>query len=377
MLLLYSALAVLAAAGLSALAVAQAPAVPSQAPGGAPAPGTSPAGGRGAALSPGETAAKAEEPPTEAERIIDDAIKKLAKLESVSADLTQNIEILNQKFTITGRFLKAPNKRVYLRLAVAGLPDTTSSMLQICDGETLWDYQRVLDSPPAFRKLSIKPVLERLESPDLDPRIKAQANKEMGFSGPETLLVGLRRVIKFDQKEESDLSGKKMWILRGTWKSRQGLVMANSQPVPATGPLPYYVPRDASLTLGKEDGWPYRLVLVGQVPSDLIDTRRVGPDGRRIGALRSIEHPAPSRIELVYSDVKLNVAIGAHEFAFQPSPGANVDDSTEAIVSTLDKAIAMESARKKSEVTKKDGPAIEPIDIPPTSIEKTPKGANP
>ncbi len=80
-----------------------------------------------------------------------------------------------------------------------------------------------------------------------------------------------------------------MWVLRGTWKNRQGIVSFNSQPVPPTGPLPPYVPALATLYLGKADSWPYRLDLVGRQITELIDTRPRGPDGRPIGARRTIE----------------------------------------------------------------------------------------
>ncbi len=60
---------------------------------------------------------------------------------------------------------------VYLRLTVSGLPDSTGTTLQVCDGETLWDYQQVLNNQ-SYRRLTIKPILERLNSPDLDPRSK-------------------------------------------------------------------------------------------------------------------------------------------------------------------------------------------------------------
>ena len=38
--------------------------------------------------------------------LIDAAIKKIAKLESVAADLLQEINMLNQKYTIKGRYLE-------------------------------------------------------------------------------------------------------------------------------------------------------------------------------------------------------------------------------------------------------------------------------
>ena len=267
-------------------------------------------------VAPGAPPAdKPDEPPTKAELLIDDAIKKIAKLESVAADLLQEINMLNQKYTITGRYLKAPNTHVYLKLSVSGLPDTSATSLQVCDGETLWDYQVVLDSQN-YRKLSIKPILERLNSPELNSKIKDQALTSMGLAGPETLLVGLRKTLKFSQIEEDEVDGKKLWRLRGTWRTRQGLVGPDGRPVGAAGFLPPYMPMDGTLYLGKDDSWPYKLVLVGRKPSALFETRRLGPDGRPIGAKSSIEKINPSEIRLTYSDVKLNAKIRLDEFAF-------------------------------------------------------------
>ena len=65
-------------------------------------------------------------------------------------------------------------------------------MLQVCDGETLWDYQQVLESQ-SYRKMSVKPVFEKLNSPEIDAKTREQVMTQMGFAGPEALLVGLRK----------------------------------------------------------------------------------------------------------------------------------------------------------------------------------------
>src|SRR5262249_898576 len=143
--------------GLLARASAQVPTIPGQPPGGgATSPAGAPASNIPGSVPPADamTKEKPEEPPTPAERILVEAIAKVAKLQSVAADLEQSVKMLNQQLTIKGRYLKAPNRRVYLRLTVTGLPDTEGTTLQICDGETLWDYQAVLDSQ-TYRKLSI------------------------------------------------------------------------------------------------------------------------------------------------------------------------------------------------------------------------------
>ena len=167
--------------------------------------------------------ATAEEPPTRpSERSTWRSIK-IAKLQSVSAKLEQDVEMLNQKFKITGDYMKAPNSRVYSLLEIGGgLPDTKGKFLQVCDGETLWVYELVLDQA-FYRRWTIKPMLERLNSPDLDRESRTMAMSQLGLAGPETLLIGLRKNIRFDMKEATVLDGRKVWKIHGTWKSRQGL----------------------------------------------------------------------------------------------------------------------------------------------------------
>jgi outer membrane lipoprotein-sorting protein len=350
------------------LVLAQAPQGAAQPPGNQ---GVTPNAAARPGTPPGEPPA---EPPTEAERLIDIAIKKVASLKSVAADLIQNVEMLKQRFDIKGRYLKAPSSCIYLKLSVSGLADSAGTMLQICNGDTLWDYQQVLESQ-IYRRMSVKPVLERLNSPDIDAKLRDQVMTQIGFSGPEALLVGLRKSVKFDQKEEGELDGKHVWILRGTWRNRNGLVGPDQRPLPLTGPLPAYVPSIATLYLGKDDGWPYKIILVGKVPTILQDTRRVGPDGRVTTSKGSIEKVDPSKITLVYSNVLLNPNIRPDEFAFQPPPNANVEDTTETIIKGLDQAIQFQAMQKRSEAARQEGPILDtPIEIPKApAAEPTPK----
>jgi outer membrane lipoprotein-sorting protein len=315
--------------------------------------------------APGSEAQPKEEPPTPAEQLIDEAKARLARIGTCSADLEQTVNMLDQRFTIKGNYIKAPGYRVYFRLTLAGLPDTQATSLQVCDGETFWRYQSILDQP-FYTKLSIKPVMERINSPDLDPRIREDFQTEMGFAGPESLLAGLRRLFRFEQeKEESKLGEKPVWILRGTWKSRQGLTAGPGRQVPALGMLPPYIPSDAVLYLGKDDGWPYKLTLVGRAPTKVLDTRKEGPDGRKIGSLNSIQSVAPTDITLVYSDVKLNPKVNADDFVFQTPSSAPVEDGTEMVVKRLDQALAAQADRKKDDANKKDGPLLDqPLDVP-------------
>ncbi len=324
---------------------------------------------------------KAEEPPTPAERLIDEATAKLAKLQSVVAKVVETVEMLNEHLTIRGDYRMAPNHRVYLRLTVSGLPETGGTTLQICDGETLWDYQQVLQTQ-TYRKLSIKPIVERLGSPELDPKLKEQALGQMGLAGPETLLVGLRQLFRFETREEGTLDGKPVWIFRGKWKTRQGLMGPDSRPVPQMGMLPSYIPGIASLYIGKDDSWPYKLIIQGQKPSVVVDlkahpemdTRKRGPDGRPIGSLSSIETVEPTKIILEYTDVKLNAPLNVTEFVFSAPGTASVEDNTDMIVRQLDQAIRSQAEKKKADAVKKDGAVLEqPLNVPaPPDIPASP-----
>ena len=222
--------------------------------------------------------------------------------------------------------------------------------------------------------MSIKPIFERLNSPDIDPTTRDQILNQMGFAGPDILLVGLRKAVRFDQKEEDTLNGKAVWVLRGTWRNRNGLVGPDQRPLPATGPLPAFVPSLATLYIGKDDGWPYRLDLLGKVPTILQDTRRVGPDGKPLGSRSSMEKVDASEIRLVYSNVQLDKTVRPEEFAFQAPPNSTVEDNTELLIKGLDQAIQVQVMKKRAEAARQEGPVLDQsIEIPKPPADPTPK----
>jgi hypothetical protein len=324
--------------------------------------GPAPAAARSAPAA-AEPAAAA--PATEAELTLDEAIKKVAALPSVLAELVQSVEMLKQKFTINGTYRKAPGGRLFLKLVVSGLPGSSAEMSQVCDGVTLWDYQQLLEYKH-YRKITLAPILDKLKAPELDAAAREQVLTRLGIAGPEVLLVGLRKTIHWDQKEDATLDGRPVWILRGTWQDRQGLLAPNQQPLPPSAPLPAYVPSQATLTIGKEDGWPYKLRLAGRQPTVLFDTRRVGPDGRPVGTLSSVQKGAiePSIITLTYTLVTLDPSFKAADFEFRVPATGRVEDSTEQILSELENMIQATIAAKKAETAKGEPTLPEKITVP-------------
>ena len=310
-------------------------------------------------------------PPTEAELTLDEAVKKVAAFEAFSAELVETVDMLKQKFAIQGFYRKASGGRIFLKLVVSGLPGSSGEMQQVCDGVTLWDYQQVLEYK-SYRKIMLGPVLAKLKDPVLDPAAREQVLARLGLAGPEVLLAGLRKAIHFDQKEEGTLKVKApdgatvsrpVWILRGAWQDRQGLLGPNQQPLPETAMLPAYVPSQATLTIGKDDGWPYKVRLAGRPAGVMQDTRRIGPDGRPIGTLSSIQKIDPSVIVLNYSVVSLAPSFKTGDFDFSVPAGAHVEDSTEALVSDLEQEIQRKIAAKKAETAKSETLLEQPIEV--------------
>jgi len=347
-----------------------------QAPGN-PAPSQPTVAGDPAGAPGLKPATAAEEPPTEAEKQIDAAVPKVAALKAVSATLTQDVWMLGRSFQVKGRYMKAPGSRVYLRLDVAGLPGSTGTMLQVSNGSVLWNFQKLLDSQ-SYSKLSVKPVLERLQAPEVDKQIREQILSSLGFAGPEMLLSGVRKAMRFDQIGEGDLDGRPVWIARGGWRDRTGLAVPEGRPVPPIGMLPAYIPSLATLTFDKENGWPYKLELRGRPETMLIDNRAVTLDGQRIAPRitgEKQEKQEPSDLLLVYSDVKFDPSLSDADFAFQAPPDAAVEDNTDILLQGLGRMIEAQVQQKRMEAA--NAAAAAPAASPAKPAEAPPAAGTP
>jgi hypothetical protein len=130
--------------------------------------------------------------------------------------------------------------------------------------------------------------------------------------------------------------------------------------------LPAYIPSQATVYIGKEDGWPYKVRLAGRQPTVLYDTRRTGPDGRPVGTLSSIQKIEPSVVTLTYSIVTLDPKFKADDFELRVPATARVEDSTEMVLSELEQMIQATIAAKKAETAKTEPLLPETIEIPRT-----------
>jgi hypothetical protein len=275
--------------------------------------------------------------------------------------------MLGQKFRLKGQYLRAPKHRLYLQLKLSGLGDATGTMLQVSDGQTLWDYQQVL-SAKSFRKIDIGKIFKKLDEPGFDAEIRRQIVGAMGFSGPDALLSGLRKAMKFHTVVEGTLHDRPVLIFYGTWKdnamlSGQQAPAGSAAPAPNPNALPSYVPSIAHVWVGKDDGWPYLVEIEGRVPAVVLDTRIIGPDGKPIGAKTKVKEVEPTKIVLTYTNVQVNADLKAESFAFQPPDDANVLDETERLLAVLEQSTTAAEMRKKA-ADASQGEALPQIPVP-------------
>lgn len=349
----------------------------------APAPPPQTPAASGAPLSATPPAAEKEKekaPPTEAEQALDEAIAKLKAVESLSADVEQSVRMLDQRFKVSGQYLRAPGYRTYLLLEVSGLGDVKGTMLQVCDGETMWEYKRVLEQP-SLSKRTMAPILELLARPEADPELREQVLMRLGFPGPDALLAGLRAACEFNQKEEKALNGKKVWVIRGRWKDTSRLTSPDQPPIPNNVGLPPYVPSLVYVWLGQEDGWPYQVELSGRALTMMEmqkDTRELDASGRPIGRKAPQSRADPTEIVLRFSQVALGETPGNERFFFQPpsDPNLRIVDETAQITNELTTFLSQRAAQRKAEAAKEGGGDLpKAIDVPTPPVDFAPPPA--
>lgn len=306
-----------------------------------------------------------------ADPILDDAIAKIRALKSVAAKVSMRGEMLNQSFDIRGEYLRAQDNRQRLDLALVGPAGAGGRMLQICDGAILWEVQQALDTN-FYSKTDVSKILAKLNAPGVTDEQREDLLTRLGFAGPEALLQGLRKSIAFDSIDEAELDGRPVWILRGNWKDRESLTGPEQTPLPEIGPLPAYIPSYAVLTLGKDDGWPYKLEMEGrrrsivELRGTTTKTDLAGKTTRVKAARTDVE---PSRLTLVYSDVRLNPDLKPEDFAYQPPRNVEVQDLTDLQAANLENYLKMlsQEAQRKADEELGETAGKTTLEIPPAT----------
>ena len=328
----------------------------------------------GQAPTPAPAPAAVPQATPSAENFLDDATIKLRVMARIAATIEQEVDMLNQKFKLVGHYYKDTGFRMRLQLKLEGLGGSDSTLLQVCDGKVLWDYTQVLKMQ-RYIKREIAPIFKKLDDANVEPAFRDAIIADMGFGGPEAMLTGLKKAVKFDQvsMDKLEVDGALIDVVKigGTWRDRSLLLGPNDRPLPPTAPLPPYVPYNVWIFIGP-NGWPYKIEMIGKVPTILLeDTRAIDPtSGRPIGQPRKPPKVDPSKVTLTYKLLPVS-EISAGLFAFSaPSDAAatNLKDETEEFLARLDQYFQVEASRKKAEAAKAEkdeGETLPPIKVRP------------
>ena len=219
----------------------------------------------GAATKAADTAAT-EEPPTEAERAIDLAIEKITKLRSVAAKLEQDVEMLNQKFKITGESQEGTQQPTLrcCSISPAGLPIRAAGSFRSATAKRSGIIELVLDQP-FYRRLGDQADSRAARiRPTSDPEIGCKAMTQMGVAGPETLAdrSAEEHPLRHQGRRPSS-TARRSGNSTERGRAGKGWCSTRGRSIPS-GSLPPYIPMDANLYLGMDDGWPYHLTLEGR-----------------------------------------------------------------------------------------------------------------
>ena len=301
-----------------------------------------------------------------ADQVLQAAITKLRDRPTAVADISLQADMLNEKFRVVGQYLKATDYRVLLRLTVEGLADAQATTQQICDGTTIYNLSIAYDEQ-RISSIRLAPLLKALENPDADADFKEAVLTQFGFSGPEALLQGLRKAAEFDLgMKEDDYEGRPVYILRGQWKDRESLGLPaggpNAQGAARIGFLPPYVPSQVALWVGRDNGWPYKLVMEGKVPSVLKEEPILDPTGRPIAKKPTAVRERPSRLTL--TDNLIDREVSPDEFQFRVPENARIDDLTDRVSVAIDAQISELSARRRSQGDGGQNDQIDPLNAP-------------
>jgi len=252
-------------------------------------------------------------PSRDPKALLERALWTMEGYRSVSAKIVQKAELFGQHLVGSGVYLEQRSGGVYqMRLGLKiQLGDQSSSLLQVCDGRTLWTKR----NSPGEEDLSRIDVARAMEGLRQSSRTGGGGHVEMlpGLGGLAQMIRGLLANFDFTTAEPGSWGDQDVWRLRGDWKP---LVLAKLLPdqkatieagKPADlGKLPRQLPDHVVVFLqDQESPFLFR-----------IEYRRAVPAGMLSSAVEADK--AMVTMELPRDDVYINAPIDPNRFIFSP-----------------------------------------------------------
>jgi hypothetical protein len=191
---------------------------------------------------------------------------------SVSAKIRHRVDLFGKQLVGDGEYREQrrngiPAIRLELKIQIG---DSTSSLLQVCDGRYCWTYRKLFAKESLSRIDAVRAVaaLAQAEKPaenaaENGPR---PAGMLPGLGGLPRLLRGLNANFQFTSAQRGQWGTQPVWRLEGGWRPallarilpKQKEAIEQGQPVDLSR-LPEQLPDRVVLYLGQDDLFPYRI----------------------------------------------------------------------------------------------------------------------
>lgn len=269
-------------------------------------------------LSAAETRPAATGPSPAAQRLLRQAAQKMKLLESVSADIHLDVDLLGCRFPATGIYRRQGSSQVRLEVTFTvqgtGEPLFDHQLLEVSDGKTWWRRIK-MPGRQECHKIDVTQVQQSLD------RIKVEAAarelfvlRRFGFGALFALVDGLDH---FAELTIDPATTEAQWVLSGQVTGEISAQIRQAyQDKKGRWRVPPEVPQFCKLVIDKQTWWPVQIEL----------TSLPDPTPQR---------KEPYRIVLTYSNVRLNQPIPPETFALTPAKDEPVADMTQAVLEDI------------------------------------------
>ena len=271
-----------------------------------------------------------------ADRLLAQSLAQLASYDSVSAKISQRIDLGGHELIGDGLYLQSVSGRdLLLRLELkVQVGDQLCSSLQVSDGRDLWiEEQRGTER--TVKRIDVREVATALRK--VNPRLEDLGGGRMPLGGLPEWLHALTVNFQFVYGGESELEGVPVSTLVGTWRKDRLLVMLPKQQeqieagqAADLSQMPAHVPHQVVLLLGSDDYFPY-----------LIDYCRYQP-----ATVTSAPQPR-SILRVQIYEVRIGAPIDLRQFVYQPGQ-VDVSDATQPIAKSIGRRGARQAAAMKA-----------------------------
>lgn len=277
----------------------------------------------------GDAADGRSSPLNDGQMLVRQAVATLERHYSVSAEVTQNAFLMGHEVIGSGTYCEQRSNqalRFRLELNAQTRDDKLASgMVQVCDGQYLWNYRKLRENETLSR-VDLALVKQRLAESGGDQTVQI-LDAWPGLGGLPKLLRSFDRAFVFDKPEGVQLQAEfPAWKVEGRWRPE---ILAQAVPEHkeaieqgrgvAREDLPEHLPNSVVLFLGKDDRFPYSIIFYRL-------------DGTTTDVKASPNSPA-AIVRINMTKVRFNQPIPAGQFIYNPR--LKFADQTEEMLTKL------------------------------------------